>query len=552
MIQLSDEQLHNLGKEALIIIVSSLQDQLHSLQSQLDHANAQLSDTNRQIELLTEQIRIMNQRHFGRKSEANLSEIDGQISLFDSFNEVEYLNQNSAKEPEIEEIVISSYRRSKAKGKREADLDGLPARIIEHRLSDEELAAKFPNGYKELPIEVYKRLHIIPETFIVDEHHVHVYASKSNDGTILKAPRPRDLFRNSIATPALVASIINGKYTNALPLERQAKTYKMNGINLATNTMANWVIRSTDMYLSLIYDRMHELIYDSKVIHADETPVKVMRIDNAKIKNGKKTYMWVYRNRSLKGTHPIVLYDWQDSRRSDHPREFLKTFSGTVVTDGYQVYHKLEKEREDLKVAGCWIHARRPFADFIKSVGLTAAKGSIAQEAYDMITKMLRIDNTFDDLPVSDRKKQRQLVLSEKVDAYFAWTKQKYAQVTPNGSIGKALAYSINQEKYLRVFLTDGNIPMDNNYAEQAIRPFTLGRKNFVLIESSNGAKASAVLYSLVETAKANGLNTFEYFNLLLTEIPQHVGDNNLRFLDNLLPWSPMVQKACSSKYKKS
>ena len=552
MIQLSDEQLHNLGKEALIIIVSSLQDQLHSLQSQLDHANAQLSDTNRQIELLTEQIRIMNQRHFGRKSEANLSEIDGQISLFDSFNEVEYLNQNSVKEPEIEEIVISSYRRSKAKGKREADLDGLPARIIEHRLSDEELAAKFPNGYKELPMEIYKRLHIIPETFIVDEHHVHVYASKSNDGTILKAPRPRDLFRNSIATPALVASIINGKYTNALPLERQAKTYKMNGINLATNTMANWVIRSTDMYLSLIYDRMHELIYDSKVIHADETPVKVMRIDNVKIKNGKKTYMWDYRNRSLKGTHPIVLYDWQDSRRSDHPREFLKTFSGTVVTDGYQIYHKLEKEREDLKVAGCWIHARRPFADFIKSVGLSAAKGSIAQEAYDMITEMLRIDNTFDDLPVSDRKKQRQLVLSEKVDAYFAWVKQKYAQGTQNSSIGKSLAYSINKEKHLRVFLSDGNIPMDNNYAEQAIRPFTLGRKNFVLIESSNGANASAVLYSLVETAKANGLNTFEYFNLLLTEIPQHVDDNNLRFLDNLLPWSPLVQKACLSKYKKS
>lgn len=405
MIQLSDEQLHNLGKEALIIIASSLQDQLHSLQSQLDHANAQLSDTNRQIELLTEQIRIINQCHFGRKSEANLSEIDGQISLFDSFNEVEYLNQNSAKEPEIEEIVISSYRRSKAKGKREADLDGLLARIIEHRLSDEELAAKFPNGYKELPIEVYKRLHIIPETFIVDEHHVHVYASKSNDGTILKAPRPRDLFRNSIATPALVASIINGKYTNALPLERQAKTYKMNGINLATNTMANWVIRSTDMYFSLIYDRIHELIYDSKVIHADETPVKVMRIDNAKIKNGKKTYMWVYRNRPFRGTHPILLYEWQESRRSDHPREFLKTFSGTVVTDGYQVYHKLEKEREDLKVAGCWIHAQRPFADFIKSVGLTADKGSIAQEAYDMITEMLRIDNTCDDLPVSDRQK---------------------------------------------------------------------------------------------------------------------------------------------------
>lgn len=424
---------------------------------------------------------------------------------------MEYLNQNSSKEPEITEVIIPSYHRKKSVGKRDADLSGLPARIIEHTLSAEELATRFPDGYKKLPEEVYKRLHIIPETFIVDEHHVHVYASKSNDGTILKAPRPKDLFRNSIATPALVASIINGKYTNALPLERQAKAFKTNGIQLSTNTMANWVI-----------------------------------------KNGKKTYMWVYRNRPLRGTHPIVLFDWQPSRHSDHPREFLKTFSGTVVTDGYQVYHKLAKERRDLKVAGCWVHARRPFAEFIKSVGQDASKGSIAQEAYSLITEIMHIDNTFDDLSATERKKQRQLVLSEKVDAYFAWAKQKYSQVTHNSTIGKALAYSINQEDYLRVFLSDGNVPMDNNYAEQAIRPFTIGRKNFIMIESSNGAKASATLYSLVETAKANMINTFEYFNLLLTEIPQHMDDKDFKFIDDLLPWSPRVQKECPSRYKKS
>ena len=138
MIQLSDEQLNNLGKEALIVIASSLQDQLLALQSQLDHANAQLSHNNRQIELLTEQIRIMNQRFFGRKSEASVSEVDGQISLFDSFNEVKYLNQNSSKEPEITEVIIPSYHRKKSVGKRDADLSGLPARIIEHTLSDEE------------------------------------------------------------------------------------------------------------------------------------------------------------------------------------------------------------------------------------------------------------------------------------------------------------------------------------------------------------------------------------------------------------------------------
>lgn len=441
MIQLSDEQLNNLGKEALVVIVSSLQDQLLALQSQLDHANAQLSDNNRQIELLTEQIRIMNQRFFGRRSETAISDVDGQISLFDSFNEAEYLDQEPSKEPEIAEVIIPSYHRKKAVGKRGSDLSGLPARIIEHTLSDEELASRFPDGYKELPAEIYKRLHIIPETFIVDEHHVHVYASKNNDGTILKAPRPKDLFRNSIATPALVASIINGKYTNALPLERQSKAFKTNGIQLSTNTMANWVIKSTDVYLSLIYDRLHELIYDSKVIHADESPVKVMRVDHAKIKNGKKTYMWVYRNRPLRGTHPIVLFDWQPSRHSDHPREFLNTFSGTVVTDGYQVYHKLARERRDLKVAGCWVHARRPFAEFIKSVGQDTAKGSIAQEAYRMITEIMHIDNTFDDISVTDRKKQRQLVLLEKVDAYFAWAKQKYSQVTHNSTIGKALAF---------------------------------------------------------------------------------------------------------------
>lgn len=246
----------------------------------------------------------MNQRHFGKKAEAGLSDMEGQLTLFDSFNEAEEFPKKNLPEPTIEEVTISSYRRSKSKGKREADLDGLPARIFVHRLSEEELAEKFPNGYKELPVEIHKRLHIIPETFIVDEHHVHVYASKDNDGTIIRAERPVDLFRNSIATPALVASIINEKYVNALPLERQSRFYKSNGINLSSNTLSNWVVNSAERYLSLVYVSLHQLIYDSRVIQADESPVKVMRIDNAKIKGGKKNYMWVYRNRCLRTTPP--------------------------------------------------------------------------------------------------------------------------------------------------------------------------------------------------------------------------------------------------------
>ena len=168
-----------------------------------------------------------------------------------------------------------------------------------------------------------------------------------------------------------------------------------------------------------------------------------------------------------------------------------------------------------------------------------------------MITEIMHIDNGFDDLSPRDRKKQRQLTLSKKVDDYFAWAKLKYSEVTHNSTIGKALAYSINQEPYLREFLSNGNIPMDNNHAEQAIRPFTLGRKNFVNIATDNGAKASAIIYSIVETAKANQVNTYKYFELLLTEIPQHMQDNDLKFIDKLMPWSPRVQRECPSMYKK-
>jgi hypothetical protein len=277
-----------------------------------------------------------------------------------------------------------------------------------------------------------------------------------------------------------------------------------------------------------------------------------MRIEGKKISGGKQTYMWVYRNRPTKKAHPVILYDWQPSRKADHPRDFLKDYSGVVVTDGYQVYHTLDKERPDLNVAGCWVHARRPFAEFIKSVGAEAAKSSVAGEAYNRITEIMHLDNSYDDLPPKDRKTQRQLHLKQKVDDYFAWAKLKYDQVTHNSIIGKALAYGINQEEYLRKFLDDGTIPMDNNFAEQAIRPFTIGRKNFVIIESDNGAKASAILYSLAETAKANNLNTYKYFELLLTEIPNHMEDKDQSFLDNLMPWSKYVQKQCPSLLKKS
>ncbi len=381
----------------------------------------------------------------------------------------------------------------------------------------------------------------------MDEHRVHVYASKDNNGTIVRANRPVDLFRNSIATPSLVAALIHGKFSNHIPFDRQAKMYQNSGIALSTNTMANWAINATDQYFSLIYDELHKQLYESKVIHADETSCQVIHDDrNA----GSKSWMWVYRNGSCDPAHPIVIYDFQKTRRTDHPKEFLKDYSGTLVTDGYQVYHTIEKQRDDLQVAGCWVHAKRKFAELVKVKASESIDATVSAEAVKRISAICHIDNKLDGLSKEKREEQRKTVVEPLVDDYFAWAKKSLLKVPAGGATAKALNYSINQEQFLRVFLSNGDVPMDNNLAEQAIRPFTIGRKNWVTINSIRGAQSSAVMYSLVETAKANNLRIYEYLNMLLEELPKHQSDTNLDFLKNLMPWSPAVQERCHSLKK--
>ena len=530
--QLTPEQLNGMDKRALIGIITSLQGQLATISTQLN--------------FLTEQIALMNQRSFGRKTE-KLDQMDDmhQMSLFDVFNEPEVFQDNS-EEPEISEITVSSHTRKK-KTKREDSLEGLPARIFEHRIGDDKLAELFPNGYKELPEEVYKRLSIIPQTLLVDEHHVHVYASKNNDGTIIKAERPADLFRNSIATAPLVATLITGKYANHLPLERQSKAFKDNGVKLETNTIANWMIKASDLYLSILYDELHKHLFKSHVVHADETPFEVIKDGR---KAGSSSYMWVYRNGECDSKHPVVIYDYQPTRRLDHPDDFLKDYTGVLVTDGYQVYHSLEKKRKALKVAGCWVHAKRKFAELVKAIDTGPSDEIIAAEAVKRISELFHIDNLFSNLSSEERLKQRQTIIKPKVDDFFVWARTCMLKLPAGGTTYKGLQYCINQEQFLRVFLEDGDVPMHNNPAEQAIRPFTLGRKNWMNVYSINGAQASAVIYSIVETAKANNLRIYDYLEFLLSELSQHSGDTSLDFLKDLLPWNQTVQEKFHSLKK--
>lgn len=241
--------------------------------------------------------------------------------------------------------------------------------------------------------------------------------------------------------------------------------------------------------------------------------------------------MWVYRTGEMYREHSIVLYDYPKIRKQDHPEEFLKQFEGVLVMDGYQVYHSLEEKREDLNVAGCWSHARRKFAEVVKTFkSRNTATKTLVNTALKQIQAMYRIEESLSGLNPNERKEQRQLSVKPLVEAFFAWLKEHRTDVPEKSATGTAITYCLNQEKYLRYFLIDGEVPMDNNAAERTIRGFCIGKKNWVMIDTIAGAKASTIIYSISETAKANHISTYNYFKYLLTEIPKHMNDKNLDF----------------------
>ena len=534
----TQDELIKYDKEDIISLFLSMQQLTESLSLTCAEQKVQLEQVNQNLNLILEQLNIAKHKQFGRSSEKMV--YDEQLEM--CFNEAEVTITNKfVIEPELEEVCPKPYKRKKAKGKREEDLKDIPVNIIKHELSEEELKLRLGDKWKRLPDEVYKRLAFHPARFEVEEHHVAVYAGTDNQ-TIIRGERPADLLRNSIATPSLAAAIMNSKYVNAIPLYRLEQEFSRNDVVLGRQVMANWVIQCGERYLSLLYDRLHKELYNSKVLQADETPVCVSK-DGRPV--GSKSYMWVYRTGKMYDAAPIVLYDYQKTRNTSHPREFLKNYSGTVVTDGYQVYHTLEKEREDLKIAGCWSHARRRFSAVVKALGEEKAKGTLAYDALKQIAAIYKIEGTLNKLSPEERHRQRQLTIKPLVEAFFAWVKQHQNDVLPKSETGKGFTYCLNQEKYLKVFLEDGNVPADNNAAESSIRGFCIGKHNWHLIDTIDGAKASAIIYSIAETAKANNLKPYNYFELLLTEIPKHMKDTNLIFLSDLLPWSDKIPAEC-------
>ena len=524
----TEEQLNSVDKSFLIQLLLQQQEQLNAL-------TKELHTSNEKMQLLMEQVILGKQNRFVRSSEKMedtsqicFCEVDGTIVFF---NEAEAVCDLNAAEPD--DLELKSPKPPKRKGKKEADLSGLPVRRIDHYLSEEELEAEFGvRGWKQLPDAISRKYHFVPAKVEVEEHHIGVYASKT-DEHMVKADHPKALLHGSLVSPSLGAAIINGKYVNAVPLYRLEQEFQRYGLQITRQNMANWCIRLAEEYLSVLYDHLHKVLYSYHVIQADETPVLVNHDGR---KAGSKSWMWVYRSGHLYQDRQIVLYEYQQTRNASHPREFLKGYDGICVTDGYQVYHTLEKELEELTIAGCWVHCRRRFDEALKLVPKSYQKESNAFLLMKQIQAIYREEGKLNDLSSDERLKQRQVVIKPLVDAFFTYLKT--INVSKKDKFGDAIGYALNQEKYLRVFLTDGDVPIDNNASERAIRGFCIGKKNWQMIDTINGAKSSAIIYSIVETAKANNLKPFDYVQHLLEEIPKHMNDKDCSFLEDLLPWA--------------
>ena len=353
------------------------------------------------------------------------------------------------------------------------------------------------------------------------------------------------MLRNSIATPSLVAAIMNAKYTNAIPLYRISQEFERSDLMLSRATMANWVIRCSERYLSLVYDRLREYLCQQKVLQVDETTCQVTKDGRA---SNTKSYMFVYRTSELSKVPTVILYDYQATRSSKHVLEVLKGFSGVLESDAFSGYKSLDRTEESIQAAFCWAHARRDYADALKALKGDAQKDaaeSIANKALVQIAGIYKAEEALKDLPAEERLIRRRKEVLPLVEAYFSWVHAQNLPGIVSEKTKDGLKYSMNQEKYLRVFLENGEIPIDNSATERAIRPFTVGRSNWHIIDTVYGAQASATIYSLVETAKANNLKIYEYLVHLLTEIPKHMEDTSLDFVENLLPWSEALPQSC-------
>jgi transposase len=489
---------------------------LHQRIAQLERL---LAEKDARLLFLEEQFRLAQQRRFGASSEAHPAQGD-------LFNEAE--KELDSSEDIIEEAETNTVT-VKKKPTRQKLPKALPRDVIVHDIDDKTCAC-CGNQLHQMGEERSEKLEFIPAQVKVIEHVRLKYSCRhceqqNTTSDIKIAPLPASPIPKSIATATLLSQIITSKYQYALPLYRQESLFKQYGIALNRKTMSDWLMKCSHLFEPL-YQQLKNTLLAQGVIHGDETPLKVIKEDKT------KSYMWVYctgTDSPTKNIIPnIVLYDYQHgSRAGSCVANYLKDFTGYLQVDGYAAY-----EKTSATLVGCWAHARRKFieAQNVQPKGKTGK----ADMALSFIQKLYRIEISIKDKTCDEKYQIRQAQAKPILDKFYAWLEK--TNIVPSSHLGKAIVYSKNQWYKLIRYIDDGHLNIDNNRAERAVKPFVIGRKNWLFCNTTKGANASAMLYSIIETAKANGLIPFDYIAHCFAQLSHNDCD-----IEQLLPWNVKI-----------
>ena len=457
-----------------------------------------------QNEYLWEQFKLSKQRRFGTSSEKNVFQGD----LFDEAG-IELPEEAEADIAEEKEIITYERKKKTGQAKREALPDYLPREDHVYDIPEDQKHCGCGAEKVCFGKEVSEQLKVIPPQIIVVSHQRLKYYCPPCEGEISIADKPALFLPKSIADASLVAYTAVMKYVDHIPLYRQEKIWLRNKINLPRSTTCAWVMKAGELCEPL-YEVMGEELRVSQYLQADETPIQVLK--EPQRKDTQKSYMWIYRK--AVGT-PLIVYEYQQTRQGKHVKHFLSEFKGYIQTDAYSGYDWLDKAPEMIHV-GCMAHARRPFAELHK---LTKKKKGLAYEALKRIGVLYEIEDQIRAQDIQERYNIRQREAKPQLENLKQWLEEQVTRSPPKGKLGQAMRYMLTHWHKLIRYIDDGRLEIDNNRIENAIRPFALGRRNWMFAGNPRGARVGAILYSLLITAKANGLNEHAYLTFVFNRI---------------------------------
>ena len=507
--------------------VASLRQLALEQSARLDQQAAQLESQKSYIEALEEALRLGRHQRFASSSEATPKE---QLGFFD---EAEATLAEA--ESEADEVQVPAHTR-KRRGGRKPLPEALPRVELVHDLEDK-TCPHDGHALEEIGRETSEQLDVVPARVQVIRHVRPKYACPACKTGVHVAPMPPSLAPKSLASPGLLAYVATAKYADALPLYRQETILQRAGIDVSRATLAHWMVRFGQGVQPLV-NLMRETLLAGDFLQMDETRYQVLKEPGKAAQS--QSYLWVQRGEPALG-QPIVLYDYDPSRSGTVPVRLLEGFRGYLQTDGYEGYEAV-CEANGLVHVGCWAHARRKFDEAVKGQGRGAlrkkashrsAKETKALQGLDQIRRLYGVEKKLAGKAPDERHRLRQELAAPVLAELRTWLDASLGSVPPKSLTGKALGYLDKQWPKLVRYLDDGRIPMDTNYVENAIRPFVVGRKNWLFADTVHGAEASANLYSLVQTARMNLLEPWAYLRLIAEELPMAT---TLEEIEALLP----------------